>query len=78
MLLHLKIPKRASPDTWELSPGVAWQWPLAATALKTMTEPNWKMPEKPKKEAGTDEDIFKMDATIWIEEYKEYKSKCAA
>ena len=37
---------------------------VAATALETMTELNWKMPEKPKKEAGTDEDIFKMDATI--------------
>jgi len=51
---------------------------MASTALETMTEPTLTMPVKPKKEAGTDDDIFKMDVSIWIEEFKDYKHKCSA
>ena len=51
---------------------------VAATALETMTEPGWKMTAKPKKEKDTDDDIFKMDVSIWIKEYQEYKTSCAA
>jgi len=44
---------------------------VASTALETLTEPAWTMPAKPKKEIGTDDDIFKMDVSIWIKEYRE-------
>ena len=51
---------------------------VASTALEMMCEPNWTLPPKPKKEKDTDDDIFKMDVSIWVEEYKEFRSKCAA
>ena len=51
---------------------------VASTALEMMCEPAWTMPPKPKKEKDTDDDMFKMDVSIWVEEYKEFRSKCAA